>query len=90
MGRGAVTGAMLLMLAVVHAPPPAQALLFDLLPADLALLGSSEPVVLILTGLALIRLGRLTLSRSRAAAEPPVAEERPASPPRPLPSRRAA
>ncbi len=67
----------LLLLAVVHSPLTAQARLFDFLPTDLLGLGSSEPVVLLLTGLALLSLGRFGAARPRlrdetAAARPPV------------------
>ncbi len=57
----------LLLLAVLHAPTQAQALLFfDLLPLPVT---TNEPVILLLTGAALLGLARLGVPR-RAA--PPV------------------
>lgn len=67
--RGLVAPVMVLLLAVLHAPNQAQALLFDFLPADWVQLGSSEPVTLVLTGLALLSLGRVSVSGARGAAE---------------------
>ena len=68
---------MTLMLVVLHAPPQAQALFFDFLPADLVQLGASEPVTLALTGLALLSLARLSARSDRharsGASRPPVA-----------------
>ena len=52
----------LLLLAIVHAPMPAQARFFDLLPYPLA---TSEPVVLVLTGIALLSLSRYRAHRPR-------------------------
>jgi hypothetical protein len=62
---------MILLLAVLHAPTQAQALLADFLPADWIHLGSSEPVTLLLTGLALLSLARVSLGATTAAAGPP-------------------
>jgi hypothetical protein len=56
---------MILMLAVLHTPLPAQALFFDLFPSTFLDLGASEPVMLILTGLALLGLGRVGPHRPR-------------------------
>ena len=47
--RKGVAAVMLLLLAIVHAPGSAQALVFSLLPDFLAL-GTYEPMVLMLTG----------------------------------------
>jgi hypothetical protein len=49
---------MVLMLAVLHAPSSAQALMSSLLP-DLFPLGTSEPAMLVLTGVTLLTLSRL-------------------------------
>jgi hypothetical protein len=48
----------ILMLAVLHAPTSAQALMSSLLP-DLFPFGTSEPAMLLLTGLSLLALARL-------------------------------
>ena len=53
----------LLLLAIVHAPLPAQARFFDLLPYPLP---TSEPVVLVLTGIALLSLSRYRAHRTRS------------------------
>jgi hypothetical protein len=58
---------MILLLGLLHAPNQAQALLFDFLPADWVQLGSSEPVTLVLTGLALLSLARISVSAGRSA-----------------------
>ncbi|MGH7325157.1 MAG: hypothetical protein ACREJ9_10995 [Candidatus Rokuibacteriota bacterium] len=63
--RGLLAPVMVLLLALFHAPGQAQALLFDFLPADWLQLGSSEPVTLILTGIALVSLGRVSLISAR-------------------------
>jgi hypothetical protein len=60
--RKMVTPVILLLAAIVHAPLPAQARLFELLPYPLT---TSEPVVLVLTGLALLSLGRFGSHRIR-------------------------
>ncbi len=76
-----------LVLAVVHTPVTAQARLFDFLPAELRGLNSSEPFVLLLTGIALLSLARLGPPRRAASAriEPDEAgsvdDGRPAAPP---------
>jgi len=49
---------MMLLLAVLHAPLSAQALMSSFLP-DLFPLGTSEPAMLLLTGLALLSLARV-------------------------------
>jgi hypothetical protein len=49
---------MVLSLAVLHAPSSAQALMSSLLP-DLFPLGTSEPAMLIFTGVALLSLARI-------------------------------
>lgn len=67
--RGIVAPVMILLLVLLHAPTQAQALLFDFFPADWVHLGSSEPVTLVLTGLALLSLARVSLSGARGAAE---------------------
>jgi hypothetical protein len=48
---------MVLVLAVLHAPTSAQALVSSLWP-DLFTLGTSEPAALLLTGVALLFLAR--------------------------------
>lgn len=75
--RGLVAPVMIMLLALLHAPNQAQALFFDFLPADWVQLGSSEPVTLVLTGLALLSLGRLTVNGARGAAARGAAERRP-------------
>jgi hypothetical protein len=54
---------MLLLLAIVYAPTQAQALVFSLFP-DIRPLASSEPVMLLLTGLALLTLASAGRPRS--------------------------
>jgi hypothetical protein len=68
--RVIVAPMMVMLLALLHAPPQAQALLFDLLPPDLVQLGSSEPFTLALTGLTLLSLARLSTPGVRGADEP--------------------
>jgi hypothetical protein len=67
--RVIVAPIMVMLLALLHAPPQAQALLFDLLPPNLVQLGSSEPVTLALTGLTLLSLARLSASGARESDE---------------------
>ena len=57
--RKAVAVTMLLVLAVLHAPSSAQAVMSSLWP-DLFPLGTSEPAVLLLTGVALLSIRRLS------------------------------
>jgi len=64
--RKVVTPVILLLVAIVHAPLPAQARLFELLPYPFA---TSEPVVLFLTGIALLSLGRFGSHRARSRDE---------------------
>ena len=52
---------MFLLLAVLHAPTPAQAVVYSFFPD----LGSSEPVTLFLTGVALLSLARVGVTRGR-------------------------
>jgi hypothetical protein len=67
--RVIVAPVMMLLLALLHAPPQAQALFFDFLPADLKQFGASEPVTLALTGLALLSLARLSAPSDRTARQ---------------------
>ena len=60
--RKVVAPIILLLAAVVQTPLPAQARLFELLPYPIV---TSEPVVLFLTGLALISLSSFGSHRSR-------------------------
>ena len=62
--RKIVTLLLLLMLAVVHAPRQAQALVSSFFP-DIFPLATSEPVMLLLTGLALLSLASVGSQRSR-------------------------
>jgi hypothetical protein len=55
---------LLLLLAVVHAPRQAQALVSSFFP-DIFPLATSEPVMLFLTGLALISLASVGSNRPR-------------------------
>ena len=57
--RRLVTAVLILLLAVLDAPLQARALLFEFLPGDLLALGASEPVMLLLTGFALLSLSRI-------------------------------
>jgi hypothetical protein len=52
---------MFLLLAVLHAPTPAQAVVYSIFPD----LGSSEPVTLFLTGVALLSMARVGITRHR-------------------------
>ncbi|MGH6689660.1 MAG: hypothetical protein ACREF4_03150 [Gammaproteobacteria bacterium] len=54
----AVALLMVLSLAVLHAPTSAQALMSSFLP-DLFTIGSSEPAMLLFTGVALLSLARI-------------------------------
>ena len=54
----------LLMLAVVHAPAQAQALVSSFFP-DIFPLASSEPAMLVVTGIALLSLASVGSSRQR-------------------------
>jgi hypothetical protein len=56
--RRTVALLMMLLLAVLHAPSSAQALMSSLLP-DLFQFGTSEPAMLLLTGIALLSLARV-------------------------------
>jgi hypothetical protein len=92
--RVVVAPVMLLLLALLHAPPQAQALFLDFLPADLLQLGASEPVTLTLTGLTLLSLARLSAPPDRRArqraARPRPAEAGPVPQPLPTSVKRAA
>jgi hypothetical protein len=66
--RGMVAPVMVLLLALLHAPPQAQALFSDFLPSDLLQLGASEPVTLLLTAVALLSLARVGTSIGRGTA----------------------
>ena len=55
---------LLLMLAIVHAPRQAQALVSSFFP-DIFPLATSEPVMLLLTGLALLSLASVGSHRPR-------------------------
>jgi hypothetical protein len=55
---------MLLLLAVVHGPTQAQALVSSFFP-DIFPLATSEPAMLLLTGLALLSLSAVGRTRSR-------------------------
>jgi len=77
----------ILVLAVLHAPRPAQALLSEYFPSTFFDLGASEPVMLLLTGIALLGLSRVAAARSpvsraeavRAVPRPPRAAPRSAA-----------
>jgi CBS-domain-containing membrane protein len=56
--RRAVALLMMFLLAVLHAPSSAQALMSSFLP-DLFPLGTTEPAMLLLTGIALLSLARV-------------------------------
>ena len=75
--RKIVTPVILLLVAIVHAPLPAQARFFELWPYNFA---TSEPVVLFLTGIALLSLGRYGSHRARSRDERIKIDE---APPRP-------
>jgi hypothetical protein len=62
--RKIVAPLLLLLLAVVHAPRQAQALVSSFFP-DIFPLATSEPVMLLLTGLALISLASVGSNRPR-------------------------
>lgn len=62
--RKVVAPLMLLMLAMVHAPTQAQALVSSFFP-DIFPLAASEPVMLLVTGLALLGLASVASSRPR-------------------------
>ncbi|HEY7647574.1 MAG TPA: hypothetical protein VID04_01110 [Methylomirabilota bacterium] len=68
--RGIVAPVVILLLVLVHAPTQAQAWLSDLLPVDWLHLSSSEPMTLVLTGLALLSLARVSFNGVRPSAEP--------------------
>ena len=78
--RKIVTPIILLLVAIVRAPLPAQARFFELLPYNFA---TSEPVVLFLTGIALLSLGRFGSHRGRSRDERIAVSE---APPRPATS----
>ncbi len=61
MNRALLPVAMFLLLAVLQAPTPAQAVVYSFFPD----LGSSESVTLLLTGVALLSLARVGLTRQR-------------------------
>jgi hypothetical protein len=68
---------MILLLAVLQAPTQAQALFLDFLPFSI---GTSEPVALLLTGLALLTLARIGVTSSRTdAADDTTLARRPAA-----------
>jgi hypothetical protein len=81
-----VAPVLLLLLALLHAPPQAQALFFDFLPADLVQLGASEPVTLALTGLTLLSLARLSAPSERGARSRAPEAAPPAAVPKTLPT----
>jgi hypothetical protein len=62
--RKVVAPLMLLLLGVVHAPTQAQALVSSFFP-DIFPIATSEPVMLLLTGFALLSLASLGSSRQR-------------------------
>jgi hypothetical protein len=62
--RKIVAPLLLLMLAVVHVPTQAQALVSSFFP-DIFPLATSEPVMLLLTGIALISLASVGSNRPR-------------------------
>jgi len=62
--RKVVAPVMLLLMAVVHAPTNAQALVSSFFP-DIFPLATSEPAMLVLTGLALLSLASVGSTRHR-------------------------
>ena len=62
--RKFVAPVLLLLLAVLHAPTQAQALVSSFFP-DIFPLASSEPILLLLTGLALLSLASVGTNRPR-------------------------
>ena len=62
--RKIVAPVLLLLLAVVHAPTQAQALVSSFFP-DIVPLATSEPMMLLLTGFALISLASVGSNRPR-------------------------
>jgi hypothetical protein len=62
--RRVVASLLLLLLAVVHAPTQAQALMFSVFQ-DLFPFNTNEPSMLFLTGVALLSLAQLGRPRSR-------------------------
>jgi hypothetical protein len=62
--RKIVAPLLLLLLAVVHAPRQAQALVSSFFP-DIFPLATSEPIMMLLTGLALISLASVGNNRQR-------------------------
>jgi len=62
--RKVVAPVMLLLMAVVHAPTNAQALVSSFFP-DIFPLATSEPATLLLTGLALLSLASVGSTRHR-------------------------
>ena len=62
--RKGLAAVMLLLLAVVHAPGSAQALVFSLFP-DIFAFDAHEPMVLLVTGAALFTLAQVGRSRAR-------------------------
>jgi hypothetical protein len=62
--RRVVAPLILLLLAVVYTPTQAQALVFSLFP-DIRPLASSEPAMLLLTGVALLTFAAAGRPRSR-------------------------
>lgn len=76
--RTLISTVLILLLAVLNAPRQAQALLFDLLPSDFLALGTSEPVMLLLTGLVLLSLSRIGSHASRSESAPGPTVARPA------------
>ena len=56
--RRAIALLIVLLLAMLHAPSSAQALVSSLLP-DLFAIGTTGPTTLLVTGLALLSLGRV-------------------------------
>ena len=62
--RKVVAPVMLLLMAVVHAPTNAQALVSSFFP-DIFPLASSEPAMLVVTGIALLSLASVGGSRQR-------------------------